>query len=126
VDITRVIQGENSSEYLLHNQNPAFTEQYKLWGNQGAVDRRISKIRHANTKRDFVVRCQAQAKFRKEETKAKAIKVIVLFLMTDPPKFSGKSKLIATIKKFGDSKGIKVSEARFRDLYYLYSGLLAK
>ena len=119
-EITKI----KDDSYMVHYRS-GHTEQYKLHGEQTNIGSRIYNIRRIRGREDLTQRSRNQAAYSKEETRAKAIKAIVLFLMTNPEKFSGKSKLITALKKFADSKGIQVSEKKFRSLYFLYSGLAA-
>jgi DNA-binding transcriptional regulator YbjK len=127
MDITQVKKNDDSCEYLVHNSNPAYTSQVKLYGSQAFWPQRLRKLQELGSAQSARERSAQLAATRKWEAQSRAIKVIVLYLRRNSDvRFTGKTKCIQTLKRFGEAHSITVSEDILRRNYKLYASLVVK
>lgn len=119
MEITQFREGE----YLAHF-NSGHYEQYRLFGRQTSVNARIYNIRRLRDSQSFGNSCREKAAYSKEFSRSQAVKAITLFLMTNPEKFKNKTALIKGLKKFADSRKIKVSEKKLAEQFHQIKGLV--
>jgi hypothetical protein len=127
MDITQVKKNDDSCEYLVHSSNPEHTTQIKLYGKQTYSSYRIRKILEMESNRRRKENMLKSCALRKWEAQSRAIKVIVLYLRRNSDvRFTGKTKCIQTLKRFGEAHSITVSEDILRRNYKLYASLVVK